>query len=126
MEATETELETMFRQYVETALWSSVLQDGSPMDDRYGPEDLSDEALRDMHSDCADFLKGAQEAVDAMLEEGFDIGQVGHDFWLTRNRHGAGFWDRGLGKVGDDLTAMAHPYGESDLYIGDDGLVYVA
>jgi hypothetical protein len=52
--------------------------------------------------------------------------QIGHDFWLTRNRHGAGFWDRGLGDLGDKLTAAAHTYGESNLYVGDDGQVYVA
>jgi hypothetical protein len=29
--------------------------------------------------------------------------QAGIDFWLTRNRHGAGYWDRGLGITGDKL-----------------------
>ena len=52
--------------------------------------------------------------------------QAGHDFWLTRNRHGAGFWDRGLGERGQRLTDAAHVYGESYLSIGDDGKVYVS
>lgn len=42
--------------------------------------------------------------------------QAGHDFYLTRERHGAGFWDSGLGLVGDALTALAHPYGSSDYF----------
>lgn len=50
--------------------------------------------------------------------------QVGHDFYLTRNCHGAGFWDRGNGKMGDELTELAHPYGGFELYLGDDGLLY--
>jgi len=48
-----------------------------------------------------------------------------HDFWLTRNHHGAGFWDR---KLEDErgafamqlLTEASHRFGEIDLYIGDD------
>lgn len=49
---------------------------------------------------------------------------AGIDFWLTRNGHGAGFWDRGLGDVGTRLTCAAHNYGSVDLYAGDDGLIY--
>jgi hypothetical protein len=37
----------------------------------------------------------------------------GHDFYLTRESHGAGFWDRGLGELGDYLTGIAKSYGEA-------------
>ena len=47
-----------------------------------------------------------------------------HDFWLTGNRHGAGFWDRGYGADGDTLTEAAHGYGDVDLYVGDDGQIH--
>jgi hypothetical protein len=50
---------------------------------------------------------------------------VGHDLWLTRNGHGAGFWDRGLGDVGDKLTAIAKRMGSKSLYVGDDGKIYI-
>src|SRR5687768_2848375 len=30
----------------------------------------------------------------------------GHNLWLTIMGHGAGFWDRGLGDIGDKLTAV--------------------
>ncbi len=46
------------------------------------------------------------------------------DFWYTRNGHGVGFWDRGLGKVGDDLSTLARNEHGRDLYLGDDGLIY--
>ena len=39
---------------------------------------------------------------------------AGHDFWLTRSGHGAGFWDRGLGALGDRLTEAAKVYGSPD------------
>lgn len=38
---------------------------------------------------------------------------AGHDFYLTREGHGAGFWDRGLGMVGTALTKVAKDAGGS-------------
>ena len=39
--------------------------------------------------------------------------QHGGDFYLTRNGHGAGFWDRGYGDVGKQLTEAAKVYGST-------------
>ncbi|WMC09546.1 hypothetical protein PU634_10500 [Oceanimonas pelagia] len=50
--------------------------------------------------------------------------QMGHDFWLTRNGHGSGFWDRGYGSEGQLLTQAAEQYSEIHLYLGDDLLIY--
>lgn len=50
-----------------------------------------------------------------------DPGQVGHDFILTRNHHGTGFWDRGLGDKGDQLTEAAQAYSELTWFQGEDG-----
>lgn len=36
---------------------------------------------------------------------------AGHDFALTRNWSGTGFWDRGLGRIGDMLSDDARAYG---------------
>lgn len=52
-----------------------------------------------------------------------DWHSVGMDFHLTRNHHGAGYWDRGTGDVGRRLTDNAHPYGEIHGWILDDDLV---
>ena len=38
----------------------------------------------------------------------------GHDYLLTRDGHGAGFWDRGLGELGDYLTKIAENNGGSE------------
>jgi hypothetical protein len=114
-----------FPHYVECALWSSNDRSdpetgGYPMDANYGPEDIAPESLASMRADVRDFIREAGELLDDITPE-----MAGHDFWLTRNRHGAGFWDRGYGDVGDRLTDIAHGYGESYLYVGDDSLVYV-
>lgn len=105
--------------YIEAALWSSADDNGDPLDGLYSIDDLAPETLETMRSDCADFQESCAE-----LMEGLDDTQCGHDFWLTRNGHGAGFWDRGLGDIGKELTDMSRPYSECNLYVGDNGLIY--
>lgn len=108
--------------YVTAALWSSTDEQGTPLDRRYSALDIHEDSLRTMHIECDAFITAY---VTELLEHG-SPSQAGHDFWLTRNGHGAGFWDRGLGKLGDALTAAAESCGTSDLYVGDDGQVHVA
>lgn len=38
------------------------------------------------------------------------VAQAGHDFWLTSQGHGAGFWDGGWPKYGDMLTKLSKCY----------------
>jgi hypothetical protein len=42
----------------------------------------------------------------------YDEAAAGRDFWYTRCGHGVGFWDRGLGDLGDKLSAIAKTYGD--------------
>lgn len=119
-------LERAYNAYVEAALWSSTDESdesgGVPLDENYSEDDLSDEAKHDMFRDVSHFV-GANSGL--IFRAGLDAEQVGHDFWLTRNGHGTGFWDRGLGAVGEELSKAAKAYGSSDIYVGDDGLLYV-
>lgn len=39
------------------------------------------------------YVKGVRQPDPIDLDK-YDPTQVGHDLWLTRNHHGAGFWDR--------------------------------
>jgi hypothetical protein len=114
------------RAYIHAAFWSSPLYDeegveeGTLLESGNTEADLAPDALESMRQDCEAFISSAGDDL-----VGMDPEQAGHDFWLTRNRHGAGFWDRGLGERGDRLTALAHPYGESTLYLDDEGRVHV-
>lgn len=114
-------MSTFLRQYIGTALWSSTDTCGEPLDYWATLQDIAPETLREMASDCLNFRR---ENRDDLI--GMDEGQGAHDFWLTRNGHRARFWDRGLGAVGDRLTDAAHVYGGTDLYVGDDGLIYAS
>lgn len=75
---------------------------------------------------CADFIRQCSDAglIERYEQTGRTWDSFGHDLWLTRNGHGAGFWDRGMAKLGDELTQIAHCLGSSDLYQGDDDLLY--
>lgn len=112
-------MDTFTEAYLICALWSSTDDDGRPLDDNYEIMDIAAETVAKAKEDCADFqTANAEDLAD------IDSSQAGHDFWLTRNGHGAGFWDRGLGEVGDRLTKASKAYGSVDLYVGDDGLIY--
>ena len=53
---------------------------------------------------------------------------AGHDFYLTRAGHGAGYWDRGLRDLGERLSEAARTYGSPDdhmLYEQPDGTLNV-
>jgi hypothetical protein len=114
-----------FAGYVTCALWSSNDDEGNPLDDDHGEEDIGEETMREMREDCADFMRANAADLAAMMEAtGLGMSSMGHDFWLARNGHGAGFWDRGAGVVGDRLADACKPYGGVDLYIGDDGKVH--
>jgi hypothetical protein len=110
---------SLFEQgYVEAMFWTECNADNEELKDCTF-DDLSEQARDSIHNDCRTFIKKA----DGLL---FDFGeQAGHDFWLTRNHHGAGFWDRGLGAIGTALTVIAHSFGSSELYKGDDGQLYL-
>jgi hypothetical protein len=115
------DIDTTFRAMVVCALWTSTDESGEPLDERFDAMDVDASTLRVLREELEDFIASNTALLGA---SGLDSGQIGHDFWLTRNRHGAGFWDRGRGEVGEALTTACRPYGEVTLYVGDDGRVY--
>lgn len=111
-------LRLMTDAYVECALWSS---EPDPSTDEWSGATLADEAFDAMEADCRAFLAAHWDDVAD------DPEQAGHDFWLTRNGHGAGFWDGDWpDDVGERLTAASKAYGARDLYVGDDGEIYIS
>jgi hypothetical protein len=76
-----------------------------------------------MLADCQAFWRDNWQDIED------DPSRAGHDFWLTRNGHGAGFWDGDWDDEehpdrGDRLTAAAKRYHELYLWPGDDGQIY--
>src|SRR4029453_1521979 len=115
------DVEAVLGAYVECALWSSTDEADEPLDANYGCAAFAPETLGAMRADVEAFVAGADERALALWAADFGEEQIGHDFWLTRNGHGAGFWDRYRGGLGAEcgriLTAEAKPYGSCDLYV---------
>ena len=120
--------------YLECALWTASCNGMADHDDCRGEDcdtsldeveglELSADAVRQATEDVTGFLETVTEDRPTVLD-GMDVSMVGHDFYLTRCGHGAGFWDRGLGERGDYLTYWAKTFGSADFYVGDDGLIY--
>jgi hypothetical protein len=148
------EIDTFTRAYIECALWSSCIEpfgrcpecgrddcvlcrwNGArehvcaicserqpsyepPADDNYDVYDIAPKTLAKMIDECAAFHSKHWNSISP------DISRAGHDFWLTRNHHGAGFWD---GDWPEDeariLTAESQAYGEFNLYVGEDGKLH--
>ena len=114
--------------YILAALWSSTDDKDRPLDDNYGIGDLSAATKDRMIADCAKFQADNADLLGQVSyprNDSTDLAHAGHDFWLTRNHHGSGFWDGDLpDDLGKALTAAAHKFGQVDLYVGDDGKIY--
>lgn len=71
-------------------------------------------------ADALHFLLENYGLLDGLSELPADWEQHGHDFLLTRNHHGAGFWDRGYtNDMADTLTENAQAFGEHSVLTDD-------
>ena len=117
------QLDSFTRQYLVTALWAG-LDDETPLDKNHDLSDIAPETVQKAAEDCARFQEeNAADLADDLAD--IDDEQAGHDFLLTRNHHGAGFWDRGYPEpLATRLTDASHAFGEVWFYVGDDGRIY--
>lgn len=106
---------TIVEHYLVAALWSSEI------DDKSVKCDVDSKTINNAILQVQCFLGAALP----LLTDDWTDEQIGHDLWLTRAGHGAGFWDRNLPN-GDKLTELcklAEFHGE--VYVGDDDIVYI-
>ncbi len=116
--------------YLESALWTEEER----LEDEYKEmfdysedidlsyitlDDLDDNSKIQGYIDIKNFIINSGE--DA-IREAIDVNglfKLGMDIWLTRNRHGAGFFDHNY-EHEKELINSAHNLKEVDLYFGDD------
>jgi hypothetical protein len=135
-ERAQAELNHFIEGFTTCALWSSNDNSddagGEPIDANFTPADIDAVSLALIRRDCRAFIVANSDDLDAYVAEraippGEDAWEcAGHDYWLTRNGHGAGFWDRGLGELGDRLSEAARAAGSMDVSVGsfDPPLLY--
>ena len=118
-----THLNKFVRSYLATACWVEF-EPGTEYQ-------LSLSAIRDAFMDCDKFISlidkhfMSEDAQYIINRLGSDLDLLApHEFYLTRNRHGAGFWDVNWDELGDKLTKICHEMKEYQLFVGDDGKAY--
>jgi hypothetical protein len=120
------DVDLMLRGYLTCALWSSADVHGDDIDSKADVGDIDAASVQRAREDCEGFVSlCAKNEIDLLAIPGMNEGSIGHDFWLTRNGHGAGFWDRGLGQLGDYLTKWAKTFGEAYADLNEDGKVTI-
>jgi len=129
--AEDAKIDSFTRGYITALLWSWLPESEDENEKTCEPifENLSREAIETSIEECKKFqtknagllkkyYKKYKPAENYTVEE-----CAGHDFYLTRCGHGVGFWDRGLGQLGEDLSG-ACGYSERSLFCNDDDLLY--
>lgn len=129
LEAGDYNISKLVREYVGTLLWSESYEkdddNDRPFDSDFSYDDMSKSALTTIAKDIKAFLDKASDLIekDEGKHQG-DYSQAMHDFCLTRNHHGAGFWD-GDWTNGKELTKISQSFKEMHAELGDDGKIYV-
>jgi hypothetical protein len=133
------QIDQMMDGYIEAMLWSSG-GETDPEDEDIELESLegfevADETRQKVLGICARFYDANRTDLAAYADikkhapEYGPYQCIGHDLWLTTAGHGAGFWDRGMGRVGKRLSDQCgwnKAFPQQDVYLGDDRLVYLS
>jgi hypothetical protein len=123
--------ETVLHHYLTAQLWTGSI-DFMTATEEHGGEPLISDNILDSVASVADLPEEIRSQavtdVDSFIDqvseylkywelpENLTAEQLGHDFSLTRNHHGAGFWDRGWQDLGDWLTRVSQSFGSCSLY----------
>lgn len=101
----------ILKSYLECALWTDEK-------DSFTIYDVGASTVTQAKEDIAKFCSAAGDLLNEWTDE-----EIGHDFWLTRNGHGAGFWDRGK-ESGDALTTICKTFKGLDVWEAEIGVIY--
>lgn len=121
-------LDAAVRQYIQTALFATTDHDSdTPLDNTYSESDIADGEYDAVQDELTAFFAVPEVAALAKYWYLEHYTQAAHDFFLTRNGHGAGFrdghWPDDAGQV---LYKAANGKGSHEPYVGDDGMLYFA
>lgn len=82
------------RHMPEVAINTATMESHYVGGDSFGFSDLAPCALASIIADCEAFQRDNGATLAEAYTRGYDAEQAGRDYWLTRNGHGVGFWDR--------------------------------
>jgi hypothetical protein len=113
------DIKVFTKDYLETAAWVTVEVGEN--------EEFTEEAKGQAEDDCLKFIQavrkefGAEKGMELLNTSANDLTYLApHDFFLTRNGHGTGFWDKpefyGGQENADRLTKICDEIGSVDCY----------
>jgi len=105
--------------YLKAALWAEG-GDANPELDTKSIIDIDETSREEAIGDITRFLAKAKELAPEELST-LSASEIGHNLWLSRNGHGAGFFD----DYNDKLQDIAKNMKEKIVEVGDDGKVYI-
>jgi hypothetical protein len=128
------DIDAMVDGYLDAQLWAQSDNErddsgSTTLGENYDRADIADEYVESVRDEIAALVADHPLAVRMYAaQRQFNAGSVwahfGHDFYLTREGHGVGFWDRGLGELGDYLTQISKWAGPaSDLWDNGSGVL---
>ena len=110
----------LLNDYLAAAIWTATDDNGENLD-HFATFQFSDKSRERANNDLKRFVSEAGPLLEAAIAcDNYTIDMIGHDYSLTRNGHGVGFWDRGLGSIGDRLSKIAAKHGEVSVYVTDE------
>ncbi len=117
-------IDIIYNQLLITILWSETDIEGEPLDGNFTPKDIEESSRVMLRQLCSEFIIKAGDLLDGLNDE--QLGQMGHDLWLTIAGHGAGFWDGDWPINGDKITELLEDWiNHVEVYVGDDNKIYV-
>lgn len=120
------DINEIYDHFIIAMLWSSHDSDYKNevfLEDNYNLNDIDTETKIAIKSHIESFIKENHEIIKE-LEISEEM--IGHDLFLDTQGHGVGFWDRGYGSLGNELSKNARKHFNDSMfaYAGDDGKIY--
>ena len=116
-------MQNITEHFLAATLWAELDGNDEPFDKNYTIYDVAEESTQAIETECLDFLAKARALGSEASES-----NLGTDFYLTRQGHGSGFWDKPElygHKLSQELTTLAKSYSEIYPEVGDDGKIHI-
>ncbi len=116
--------------YVEAILGDVNAESETPIGTTFTITDFASETRAKIEEDCRAFYDDYSDTWTGQhvyTSQYTEDELAGHDFWLTRVGHGAGFWDGDWREpAAATLTEACKKLGQQWPVVGDDGQIYLS
>lgn len=116
------DINEILKGYIQCALWTEeerLESEGAEVTF----ENVDEDSIIEAYLDIKKFIQNAGDTAAKEAVNANGLIKLGMDIWLTRNFHGAGFFDHSYENE-EQLINAAKNLKSQDLYLGDDGYLH--